>query len=132
VYGTGFGADELSAMPSVHVAWAAFVGFYLWRLAGKGWRWLGPVHLVLTVLVVVVTGNHWWLDGIVAGALLVASAWAVSGIRAAWRRRRALAAASEPPGVTGQPVDPVPDPAGVTGQPVDPVPGAALRNEVGG
>jgi len=120
VYGTGFGADELSAMPSVHVAWAAFVAFYLWRLAGRGWRWLGPVHLVLTVLVVVVTGNHWWLDGIVAGVLLVASAWAVTGIRAAWRRRRT------PDGV------PVPVRTGPTDEPVDPRPDVALPNEVGG
>ena len=28
-------------------------------------------HPVATMMVVVITGNHFWLDGIVAGALLV-------------------------------------------------------------
>jgi membrane protein implicated in regulation of membrane protease activity len=35
------------------------------------WRWLAAADPVLTLLVVVVTANHFWLDGIVA-ALLVA------------------------------------------------------------
>jgi MFS superfamily sulfate permease-like transporter len=35
------------------------------------WRWLAAAYPVLTLLVVVVTANHFWLDGIVA-ALLVA------------------------------------------------------------
>jgi hypothetical protein len=37
---------------------------------------------------VVVTGNHWWLDGIVAVAILAVCAWAVFGVSTAWRRTR--------------------------------------------
>lgn len=91
VYGSGFGADQLSAMPSVHVAWALAVGWYVWRIAPRRWRWLGPTHAILTTLVVVVTGNHWWLDGLVAAAVLVAGAWAVTGIESAVRRVRTTA-----------------------------------------
>lgn len=91
VYGSGFAADQLSAMPSVHVAWALLVAYYTWRIADSRWRVVGTVHAVLTVFVVVVTGNHWWLDGIVAALVLVAAAWAVTGIRAAWRRWRVSA-----------------------------------------
>jgi hypothetical protein len=40
---------------------------------------------VLTILVVVVTANHWWLDGIVAVAILALCAWSVYGVRTAWR-----------------------------------------------
>jgi hypothetical protein len=40
------------------------------------WRWLAAAYPVLTVLAVMVTANHFWLDGIVA-ALLVAAALAV-------------------------------------------------------
>lgn len=85
VYSNGLPIDQLSAMPSVHVAWAALVGYYVWRISPSRWRWLGPAHAVITVFVVVVTGNHWWLDGIVAVAILVVCAWSVCGVRTAWR-----------------------------------------------
>jgi hypothetical protein len=60
-------------MPSVHVAWAVIVAVFVWRCAGRGWRWVGVVHAVITVLVVVVTANHWWLDGIVATGFVAVS-----------------------------------------------------------
>jgi PAP2 superfamily len=85
VYSHGLPVDQLSAMPSVHVAWAVLVGYYAWRVSSSRWRVLAPVHAVLTILVVVITGNHWWLDGIVAVAILVGCAWAVFGVRTGWR-----------------------------------------------
>jgi hypothetical protein len=87
VYSTGLAADQLSAMPSVHVAWAVLVGWYAWRISPSRWRYLGPAHAVITVFVVVVTGNHFWLDGIVAVLILAAVAWALRGGRAVWRGR---------------------------------------------
>jgi hypothetical protein len=72
-------------MPSVHVAWAVIVGYYTWQISPSRWRVLGPVHTVLTVSFVVITGNHWWLDGIVAVAILIVCAWGVYGVRTAWR-----------------------------------------------
>jgi PAP2 superfamily len=74
VYGLGFGADQLSAMPSVHVAWAVLIGWTVARVGRGPLRWLGAVHAVLTVLVVVATANHFWADGIVAVVVLVACA----------------------------------------------------------
>jgi chromate transport protein ChrA len=71
VYSLGFGADSLSAMPSVHVAWAVLVAWAVYRLGSGAWRWLGIAHAVLTAFVVVVTANHFWADGIVAVAVLV-------------------------------------------------------------
>ena len=82
-YGTGL-ANQLSAMPSVHVAWATIVAVFLWRAGGPLLRALGVVHLALTVTAVVVTANHWWLDGVVA-AIIVAAALSASD---AWYRRR--------------------------------------------
>jgi hypothetical protein len=86
VYSHGLPIDQLSAMPSVHVAWAVLVGYYAWRISPSRWRYLAPAHTVTTILVVVVTGNHWWLDGIVAVAILVVCAWGVFGVRTAWHR----------------------------------------------
>jgi hypothetical protein len=72
VYGTGTGglSDQLSAMPSIHVAWALIVVLGVMTATDRPWRWLAVAHLVLTVLAVTVTANHWWLDGIVPAALL--------------------------------------------------------------
>ena len=77
VYGTlGRGiAGQLQAMPSIHVAWAALIGWAAWEISDSRWRWIGPVHFALTFIVVAVTGNHYWLDGIVAMVLLVPAYW---------------------------------------------------------
>jgi len=92
VYGlSGFSADQLSAMPSVHVAWAVLVGWGTLTIGRGVGRWIGPLHTVLTVLVVVVTANHFWADGIVAVAVLLACAGAERAGRAAyaaWQARR--------------------------------------------
>jgi hypothetical protein len=89
VYSNGYALDQLSTMPSVHVAWAAVVGFYAWKISPSRWRFLGPAHTVITVFVVVATGNHFWLDGIVAVAILCACAWTVAGVRRSWQLARA-------------------------------------------
>jgi PAP2 superfamily len=70
VYGLGLAPDELSAMPSVHVAWALLIAWATLRIGSGRWRWLGPAHAGLTTFVVVATANHFWLDALVAGALL--------------------------------------------------------------
>jgi hypothetical protein len=86
VYEGGLAVDQLSAMPSVHVAWAVCVGWYVWRISPSRWRFVGPAHAAVTIVVVVITGNHWWLDGIVAVGVLAACAWGVYGVRTSWRR----------------------------------------------
>ena len=96
VYGGGFDGDQFSAMPSVHVAWAVLVAFYVWRIGSGGWRYLGIAHAGTTVLVVVATANHWWLDGIVGALVVVASAWIVVGVRSAWRVIRGAADTGPP------------------------------------
>jgi hypothetical protein len=100
VYQHGLAVDQLSTMPSVHVAWACLVGYYTWKIGTSRWRYIGPLHTVLTVFFVVATGNHFWLDGIVAAAILSACAWAVFGVRTGWysalRRWRARPVRSLP------------------------------------
>jgi hypothetical protein len=76
--GSGF-ADQLSAMPSVHVAWAVLIAVTVLQISRNPWRWLVLVHTTLTILIVTVTANHWWLDGVVAvmllGMAMVAEQW---------------------------------------------------------
>jgi hypothetical protein len=66
-------SDQLAAMPSIHVAWALVVALACMTATRSRWRWLGPAHLVCTVLAVTVTANHWWADGIVPAVLLWAA-----------------------------------------------------------
>ncbi len=67
----GFDADEFSAMPSVHVGWALIVAIAVITVSRSRWRWLAAAYPVVTLLVVVVTANHFWLDAIVAALLVV-------------------------------------------------------------
>ncbi len=93
--------SQHAAMPSIHVGWALLVGFVVARLGRGGWRWVGLVHAVLMSLVVVVTGNHYWVDGVVAGLLLAAAALVVGlGARALARRPRGAAQSSDEPCVS--------------------------------
>ncbi|MFG1674695.1 phosphatase PAP2 family protein [Micromonospora sp. NPDC049282] len=67
-------ADQLSnqyaAMPSLHVGWALAVALALVAVTAGRWRWLWLAHPLVTAVVVVATGNHYWLDGVVAAVLL--------------------------------------------------------------
>jgi hypothetical protein len=77
VYGDTPGlSDHLSAMPSIHVGWAVLFAIGVWGTRSAVARVLVMLHVLLTSYVVVVTGNHFWLDGIVAAAI-VAVAWPV-------------------------------------------------------
>jgi hypothetical protein len=67
----GFEADQLSAMPSVHVGWAVLVALAVIGAIRSRWRWLAVLYPVTTMFAVVVTANHFWLDGIAAAAVLV-------------------------------------------------------------
>jgi hypothetical protein len=64
--------DQLSAMPSVHVGWAVIVAAAVIAVSKSRWRWLVIAHPVVTAYVVVVTANHYWLDGVAALAVLAA------------------------------------------------------------
>jgi len=66
----GFDPDQLSAMPSVHVGWAILVAAAIITTTTSRWRWLVVLYPVMTTLAVVVTANHFWLDGIVAAVIL--------------------------------------------------------------
>lgn len=84
------GLDQLSAMPSVHVAWALVVAAAVIWVGRSRWRWLATLYPVFTVSVVVVTGNHYWADAGAAAAIFAVSA--VVALRVSGRRRTPVAA----------------------------------------
>jgi hypothetical protein len=88
----GFDADELSAMPSVHVGWALIVAIAVITVSRSRWRWLAAGYPLLTMLAVVVTANHFWLDGVAAGLLVVV----VLGMQRPIRRLRSGKSSGRP------------------------------------
>lgn len=83
-------AGQLQALPSIHVAWAALIGWAVWTVSTSNWRWIGPAHFIITFFVVALTGNHYWVDGLLAMVLLVGARWA--GVHIAdWMRARSTA-----------------------------------------
>ncbi|MFF3935793.1 phosphatase PAP2 family protein [Streptomyces phaeofaciens] len=63
-------SNQFAAMPSLHFGWALMVAIGLIVATRSRWRGLWLLHPLLTLLVIVGTANHYWLDAIVAGALL--------------------------------------------------------------
>jgi hypothetical protein len=63
-------ANQFAAMPSLHFGWALMVAIGLIAATRSRWRWLWLLHPLITLVVIVGTANHYWLDAIVAAALL--------------------------------------------------------------
>ncbi|MEU4357804.1 phosphatase PAP2 family protein [Streptomyces virginiae] len=67
-------ANQFAAMPSLHFGWALMlaIGVIAATRGGKRWRWglLWLLHPLVTLLVIVGTANHYWLDAVVAAVLL--------------------------------------------------------------
>lgn len=58
--------NEYAAVPSLHVGWMMLVGYLLWTSMRPHWyAWLGWGPGLLMFLTVMVTGNHYWFDGLV-------------------------------------------------------------------
>ncbi|MCU1599425.1 MAG: hypothetical protein JWO22_134 [Frankiales bacterium] len=81
-WGAGNGAvqhpNEYGSMPSLHTAWAVWVALTVTAMTRSGrWRVLGWLHVLLTVVFVIITGNHYLVD-VVAGVATTLAAWAVS------------------------------------------------------
>ena len=79
--GLGGLTNEFAAMPSLHVGWAVWVGWYVATHARHRLvRATAVGYPVVTSLVVVATANHYWLD-VVAGAALVGGVIALVSAR---------------------------------------------------
>lgn len=114
-------ANELAAMPSLHIGWALWSSTAAWRvLPHNRWRPLVWVYPVVTAVDVMATGNHFLTD-VVAGAVVyvvsqvAADSW--GGWWTARQARRAIRSSSPPPTSDPSPgtrdeLDPTPAPPG--------------------
>ena len=70
---SGVLANQLAAMPSLHVGWAVLIAYVVLRTGPRSLAIAAVLHATLTLAIVVVTANHWWIDAIVAVLLLAAA-----------------------------------------------------------
>jgi PAP2 superfamily len=81
-------ANQLAAMPSLHMAWAGWCTIALWRISRRRWvRGLAVLYPCLTALAVLATGNHFLLD-LVGGLAAIAVAVLAVGTTGRIARRR--------------------------------------------
>lgn len=81
-------ADELAAMPSLHIAWAVWCSLALWRMSTRRWvRALAILYPCLTAFTVIATGNHFVLD-IVGGLLVMILSVAIVQLLERWMASR--------------------------------------------
>lgn len=84
-------ANQFAAMPSLHVGWSLIVAYGVIRISRSRLRWAVLLHPVMTSVAVVLTGNHYWLDGIVAAGLVAWAIWLLYRPAEVYRRRYAPA-----------------------------------------
>jgi hypothetical protein len=68
-------SNQYAAMPSLHTAWAAWCALALVPVLRHRWAKIAMAsYPLLTVIVIIITGNHYFLDAL-AGLLTVGSAY---------------------------------------------------------
>ncbi|MDN3249694.1 phosphatase PAP2 family protein [Streptomyces mutabilis] len=71
-------SNQYAAMPSMHIGWSVWCGLTIFALASVPWvRVLGLVYPALTLVVIVATANHFWLDA-VGGVLCLGFGYGVA------------------------------------------------------
>jgi PAP2 superfamily len=81
-------SNQFAAMPSLHIAWALWCSCVLWTLVRRRWaKVLLVLYPLATMFCIVVTANHFWLDG-VGGIGALAVGVLVAEQVSKWERRR--------------------------------------------
>ncbi|MFE9018402.1 phosphatase PAP2 family protein [Streptomyces sp. NPDC007808] len=71
-------SNQYAAMPSMHIGWSVWSGLTIFALARMPWaRILGLLYPAATLVVIVATANHFWLDA-VGGLLCLAFGYTVA------------------------------------------------------
>ena len=73
-------SNQYAAMPSLHIGWATWCVFAMHPLTRRRWIRLAMLgYPLLTLLCIVVTGNHFWIDGV--GGIIVFAVGYLIGAR---------------------------------------------------
>ncbi|MEM8621800.1 MAG: phosphatase PAP2 family protein, partial [Actinomycetota bacterium] len=71
-------SNQYAAMPSMHIGWATWCAIAVWPLLRRRWaKGLLLLYPAATLFCIVVTANHFWIDGV--GGLLAFGLGALIG-----------------------------------------------------
>ncbi|MER6998318.1 phosphatase PAP2 family protein [Streptomyces sp. NPDC000410] len=71
-------SNQYAAMPSMHMGWSLWCGLTIVAVASAPWaKILGLLYPALTLVVIVATANHFWMDA-VGGLICLGFGYAVS------------------------------------------------------
>ncbi len=71
-------SNQYAAMPSLHIGWSTWCAIAVWPLIRRRWmKALVLLYPLVTLFCIVVTGNHFWLDGV--GGLIAFGVGALLG-----------------------------------------------------
>ncbi|EPH41911.1 phosphatase PAP2 family protein [Streptomyces aurantiacus] len=71
-------SNQYAAMPSMHIGWSLWCGLTIFALASVPWvKVLGLLYPTATLIVIVATANHFWLDA-VGGMICLAFGYTVA------------------------------------------------------
>ncbi|MFD9908436.1 phosphatase PAP2 family protein [Streptomyces sp. NPDC059063] len=71
-------SNQYAAMPSMHIGWSLWCGLTIFALASVPWaKVLGLLYPLATLVVIVATANHFWLDA-VGGVICLTFGYAVA------------------------------------------------------
>src|SRR3546814_15539935 len=92
-------SNQYAAMPSMHIGWSTWSALVLVPLLRRRWaKVLAALYPVVPLVCIVVTGNHYWVDGI-GGLLCLAAGFLIA--KAITGRRRASVVPPAVPAVRG-------------------------------
>ncbi|MFE5188132.1 phosphatase PAP2 family protein [Streptomyces sp. NPDC056628] len=98
-------SNQYAAMPSMHIGWSVWSGLTIFILARTPWvRVLGLLYPAATLVVIVATANHFWLDA-VGGLVCLAFGYGVARL---WYGAQPYALPRAVPGWAGAPKPPSP------------------------
>jgi hypothetical protein len=106
VYGgwASFGSDEMAAvsnqyaaMPSMHIGWSTWCALVFVPMARRRWlRALAIAYPLATLFDIMVTANHYWIDGL-GGLACLACGFGVAWVGTTWWTDRHLAGPAPAP-----------------------------------
>ena len=81
-------SNQYAAMPSLHIGWSSWVAFGMWPLLRRKWlRAAALLYPALTLFCIVVTGNHFWVDG-VGGLVVLGLGFVIGHKMHSWNQKR--------------------------------------------
>ncbi|MDH6704359.1 hypothetical protein P3T27_001060 [Kitasatospora sp. MAA19] len=90
-------SNQFAAMPSMHIGWSMWCGLAIFCLARRTWvRVLGLLYPAATLVVIVSTANHFWMDAVVGELCLALGFLAARWLYHSWVYKLPQVPAREP------------------------------------